>query len=115
MQPGHNERNEVERVRKQDLIINLIKRRFHSLLEGATMSMEKISEDELKKLQKKYGFRFCRIKGTQIINITKHDNPRFDVIDFDEFTKTLKKRKLAVYKSNNDFLKIMKNKQHYQM
>ena len=70
--------------------------------------MEKISEDELKKLQKKYGFRFCRIKGTQIINITKNENPRFEVIDIDEFTSALKKRKLAVYRGQGDFLKIMK-------
>ena len=70
--------------------------------------MEKINDDELKKLQKKYGFRFCRIKGTQIINITKHENPRFDVIDIDEFTNALKKRKLAVYRGQGDFLKIMK-------
>ena len=70
--------------------------------------MEKITEDELKKLQKKYGFRFCRIKGTQIINITKHENPRFDVIDIDEFTTALKKRKLALYRGQGDFLKIMR-------
>jgi len=70
--------------------------------------MEKINDEELKKLQKKYGFRFCRIKGTQIINISKHEDPRFEVIDIDEFTKTLKKRKLAVYRGQGDFLKIMK-------
>ena len=70
--------------------------------------MEKIGEDELRKLQKKYGFRFCRIKGTQIINITKHENPKFEVIDIDEFTAALKKRKLAVYRGQGDFLKIMK-------
>ena len=72
--------------------------------------MKKIDEDDLKKLQKKYGFKFCKIEGTNVINITKHpDNPKLIIIDFDEFTKTLKKRNLAVYRSDNDFLKIMKD------
>ena len=72
------------------------------------MTMDKINEDELKNLQKKYGFKFCKIKGTNVINITKHpDNPRFVIVDFDEFTTMLKKRKLAIYRGQGDFLKIM--------
>lgn len=72
------------------------------------MPMEKISNEELLRLQKKYGFKFCRIKGTQVVNIAKHKSDRFEVIDFEEFTATLKRRKLAVYKDKKDFLKIMK-------
>lgn len=70
--------------------------------------MKKVSKAELERLQKKYKFKFCRIKGTQIVNICKHKNPRFEVIDMDEFLKVLKKRKLAVYRGQGDFLKIMK-------
>lgn len=72
--------------------------------------MKKISTQELKRLQRKYGFKLCRIKGTNIVNIRKHRNPNLEDIDMDTFEKTLKKRKLAVYKSDNDFLKIMRAK-----
>ena len=51
------------------------------------MSMEKLNDTKLKELQKKYGFKFGRVKGTNIINIIKHENPRFEIIDFDEFIK----------------------------
>lgn len=73
------------------------------------MSMKKISNDDLMKLQKKYGFKFCKIKGTEVVNISKNITDRVEEIDFDTFVAALKKRKLAVYKSENDFLKIMKN------
>jgi hypothetical protein len=72
--------------------------------------MIKIDEDTLRKLQKKYGFKFGRVKGTDIINILAKPSPRFEVIDMEAFLATLNKRKLSVYKSEKgDFLKIMKN------
>ena len=75
------------------------------------MVMEKINDTELKRLQNKYKFKFCKIEGTNVINITKHpDNPRLVIIDFDTFVTTLKKRKLAVYRDQGDFLKIMKDR-----
>ena len=73
--------------------------------------MKKISNDDVLKLQKKHGFKFVKVKGTQVVNIAKTKSDRMDIIDFEEFTSFLKKRKLAVYKSEKgDFLKIMKDK-----
>jgi hypothetical protein len=73
------------------------------------MAMEKIDRKELERLRQKYKFKFCRVKGTGVINITKNpDNPRFEIIGIEDFVKELNNRKLAVYKSSNDFLKIMK-------
>lgn len=75
------------------------------------MVMEKITNDELKKLQKKYGFKFVRINRTDVVNIAKKPTDRMEVIDFETFVASLKKRKLAVYKAGKgDFLKIMKDK-----
>ena len=73
------------------------------------MAMEKIGAKELERLQRKYKFSFCRVKGSNIVQITKNpDNTRFEIIYIDEFVNALEKRKLAVYKSSNDFLKILK-------
>ncbi|MFQ6060533.1 MAG: hypothetical protein ACE5KV_04430 [Thermoplasmata archaeon] len=75
------------------------------------MTMMKISVDEVKKLAKKYGLRPCRVPGTDGVQIRKHRNPKLEDISWEEFEKTLKKRKLAVYKAeNSDFLKIMRDK-----
>ena len=75
------------------------------------MTMKKISNEDLLKLQKKYGFKYVKVKGTQVVNIAKTKSDRMDIIDFEEFTVFLKKRKLAVYKSEKgDFLKIMSDK-----
>ena len=74
------------------------------------MAMIKISVDEVKKLAKKYGLKPCRIPGTDGVQIRKHKNPKMEDISWEEFEKTLKKRKLAVYKAeNSDFLKIMRD------
>lgn len=41
----------------------------------------------------------------------KHKNPKIEDISWEEFEKTLKKRKLSVYKAENgDFLKIMRDR-----
>jgi hypothetical protein len=73
--------------------------------------MIKISVGELKKLAKKYGLRACRVPGTDGANIRKHKNPKMEDISWEEFEKTLKKKKLAVYKAeNSDFLKIMRDR-----
>ncbi len=72
--------------------------------------MEKITIKELEKLQKKYGFKLARLKGTNGIHIMKHNNDRMEIISLKDFEQALKKRGLAVYKSPNDFLKIMKDR-----
>lgn len=72
--------------------------------------MTKISINELKDIAKKYDLKPCKVKDAEVVNIRKHPNPRMDDIIWDEFERILKKRKLAVYKSDNDFLKIMRDK-----
>ena len=75
------------------------------------MAMIRMSVDEVKKLAKKYDLNPCRVPGTDGARIRKHKNPRMEDISWEEFEKTLKKRKLAVYKAeNSDFLKIMRDK-----
>jgi len=74
------------------------------------MTMEKISISELKELQEEYDFKLCKIKGMEIINIRKHENPNTEDISLEKFERILKKRGLAVYKAANDWLKIMRDK-----
>jgi hypothetical protein len=78
-------------------------------LGGKTMVMEEISIDQAKKIASKKGLKPGRVKGTQGIQFTKGKNDRLEVIDWTEFEKTLKTRKLAVYESGG-WMKIMKKK-----
>ena len=71
--------------------------------------MEEISIDQAKKIASKKGLKPGRVKGTQGIQFTKGKNDRLEVIDWTEFEKTLKSRKLAVYESGG-WMKIMKKK-----
>ncbi len=73
------------------------------------MVMEQISIDEAKKIAGKKGLKPGRVKGTQGIQFTKGKNDRLEVIDWDEFEKTLKTRRLAVYESGG-WMKIMKKR-----
>ena len=73
------------------------------------MVMEQISIDEAKKIAGKKGLKPGRVKGTNGIQFTKGKNDRLEVIDWGEFEKTLKTRKLAVYESGG-WMKIMKKK-----
>ncbi|MCK4445038.1 MAG: hypothetical protein KAW09_10880 [Thermoplasmata archaeon] len=72
--------------------------------------MKKITVSEFKKLAEKYGLKPCRVPGTKGVQIRKHKSPNLEDISWEEFEKTLKKRKLAVYKAEeSDFLKIMRD------
>jgi hypothetical protein len=73
------------------------------------MVMEEISIDAAKKIASKKGLKPGRVKGTQGIQFTKGKNDRLEVIDWAEFEKTLKSRRLAVYESGG-WMKIMKKK-----
>ena len=73
------------------------------------MVMEEISIDAAEKIASKKGLKPGRVKGTQGIQFTKGKNDRLEVIDWAEFEKTLKTRKLAVYESGG-WMKIMKKK-----
>ena len=73
------------------------------------MVMEEISIDKAKTIAGKKGLKPGRVKGTNGIQFTKGKNDRLEVIDWGEFEKTLKARKLAVYESGG-WMKIMKKR-----
>jgi len=69
--------------------------------------MEKISLVKAKDIAKKKGLKPGRVKGTEGIQFTKGKNARLMIISWDEFEKTLRMRKLAVFESGG-WMKIMK-------
>ena len=69
--------------------------------------MEKITVVKAKEIAKKKGLKPGRVKGTEGIQFTKGNNARLEIVSWDEFEKTLKKRKLSVYESGG-WMKIMK-------
>lgn len=71
--------------------------------------MEKIGIVELKKITTKYGLKVCAITGTDVVNICKHPRKGMREIPLKDFELILKRKKLAIYKAPNDWLKIMKN------
>ena len=71
------------------------------------MAMEKISVEKAKKIAKEKGLKPGRVKGTKGVQFTKGKNPRLEIIDWDEFEATLKKRNLAVWNWNG-WMKIQK-------
>lgn len=65
----------------------------------------------MKKIAKQYGLYASRVKGTDVVNIRKNPNDKYEDISWVEFEDALKKRGLAVYKAEeSDFFKIMKDK-----
>jgi hypothetical protein len=73
------------------------------------MVMEPISVDKAIQIAKRKGLKPGRVKGTKGVQFTKGKNPRLEIIDWDEFTDTLGKRRLQVYESGG-WMKIMKKR-----
>jgi len=71
------------------------------------MVMEAISLQKAMEIAKKKGLKPGRVKGTNGIQFTKGRNARLQIIDWNEFESTLKKRRLQVYESGG-WMKIMK-------
>ena len=69
--------------------------------------MERIDLDKAKVIAKNKGLKPGKVKGTSGIQFTKGKNNRLDVIEWAEFEKILKERKLAIYESGG-WMKIMK-------
>ena len=78
-----------------------------TLWEEKYLVMEKINVAKAKDIAKKKGLKPGRVKGTEGVQFTKGDNARLEIISWDDFEKTLKNRKLAVYESGG-WMKIMK-------
>jgi len=74
---------------------------------GKKMVMEPISVQRAIQIAKRKGLKPGRVKGTNGIQFTKGRNRRLEIIDWDEFEKTLRKRRLQVYESGG-WMKIMK-------
>ncbi|AMH93846.1 hypothetical protein AR505_0124 [methanogenic archaeon ISO4-H5] len=76
---------------------------------GLEMAMDKCKDmDEVIKIATKKGLKAGRVRDTEDgIQFTKGTNNRLVVISWEEFEAFLKKRNLAVYRSNG-WLKIMK-------
>jgi hypothetical protein len=77
------------------------------LTRRAAMVMEPISIDSAIEKAKKKGLRAGRVKGTDGIQFTKGRNDRIEVIDWDEFRRTLAERELEVFESGG-WMKIMR-------
>ena len=77
--------------------------------EEMSMVMEEISLDQARKIATSKGLKPGRVKGTEGIQFTKGRNNRLEIIDWDEFEKTMRTRKLAVFESGG-WMKIMKKK-----
>ena len=73
------------------------------------MVMAEISVDKAKTIAKRKGLAPGRVKGTNGIQFTRGRNPRLEVIGWDEFETTLKRRRLAIFESGG-WMKIMKKK-----
>lgn len=71
------------------------------------MVMEPISADKAIEIAKRKGLKPGRVKGTDGVQFTKGRNDRLEIIDWDEFRDTLRRRRLQVYESGG-WMKIMK-------
>jgi len=71
--------------------------------------MGHISFEKAMQIAKRKGLKPGRVKGTDGIQFTKGKNDRLEVITWDEFETTLKRRRLQVYESGG-WMKIMKKK-----
>jgi hypothetical protein len=71
------------------------------------MVMEPITVEKAMQIAKRKGLKPGRVKGTNGIQFTKGRNRRLEIIDWDEFESTLKRRRLQVFESGG-WMKIMK-------
>ena len=73
------------------------------------MVMTKIEISKARTIAKNKGLKPGRVRGTNGVQFTTGSNGRLDIIDWQEFEKTLSKRNLAVFESGG-WMKIMKKK-----
>ncbi len=76
---------------------------------GHKMVMEAITPDKAMNIAQKKGLKPGRVKGTDGIQFTKGRNARLEIITWDEFETTQKRRRLQGYESGG-WMKIMKKK-----
>ncbi|MFQ6013483.1 MAG: hypothetical protein ACE5LS_07555 [Thermoplasmata archaeon] len=69
--------------------------------------MEPISAERAMQIAQEKGLSPGRVRGTAGIQFTKGNNPRLEIISWDEFRRLLQARGLQVYESGG-WMKIMK-------
>lgn len=70
--------------------------------------MKKIPIEEVKNIAEEFDLKPCKVKGEEVVNIRKKENENLEDISWEKFEEILNEKGLAVYKSKNDWLKIMK-------
>jgi len=76
---------------------------------GEKMQFKEISFEDAKKVSEKNHLRPAKVAGTDILRFKKKSGGNLQEISWDEFGKTLKEKKLAIYLWK-DWMKIMKKK-----
>ena len=71
--------------------------------------MEKISLHEVKEIARRNDLKPCVIRGTEIVKIRKNKSSGTRDITWEEFQRLLERKSLAIFRSKDDWLKIMKN------
>ncbi|MEW5937047.1 MAG: hypothetical protein AB1665_04410 [Candidatus Thermoplasmatota archaeon] len=74
---------------------------------GHNMVMEPISVEKAIEIAKRKGLKPGRVKGTDGVQFTKGRNARLEIIDWEEFKDSIRKRRLQIYESGG-WMKIMK-------
>jgi len=70
--------------------------------------MDKITIDKAKVIAKNKGLKPGKVKGVpKAFQFTKGDNPRLEIISWEEFDEGLKAKGLAVYESGG-WMRLMK-------
>lgn len=74
----------------------------------AMTELRRIDFEEAKRIAARKGLRPGRVRGTEQIRFTRGTNERLEVIDWNTFEATARKRNLAVYESGG-WMKLMRS------
>ena len=69
--------------------------------------MSKLNEEETKKNAERYGLMPVKIRDSDVVQLSKKADGKFEPIQWQEFFELLKKKRLAVYISKTGYMKIM--------
>ena len=80
---------------------------FNNLLAYLAPMMRKLTNEESMENAEKYGLKPARVRGREVVQLTKNPGEKFEEIPWEEFFEILKKKRLAVYMSKGGYMKIM--------
>ncbi len=81
----------------------------HNIVEMICMAMTMIDLDRAKKLANERNLKPGKVSGTSGVQFTAGNNKRLEIIDWENFGRTLSEKNLAVFESNG-WMKIMKKR-----